>query len=335
MKLTYEQIKSITLGADRILENDGKYVFWRFNEKELDFFSKTALTPRETSTSGIQFEFKTDAKALTLTGYISLATPMTFYAFDVFVNGKFFTAMKNYTGEEIGIDRIESKFEIGDFEYTVDLPDGQNTVRIVFPWTLHAEIKDLILEGATFAEPVKKSKTLLMYGDSITQGYNSENPSKSYAVALAWALDAEAYNKGVGGACYFPALSEIKCDVNPDYITVAYGTNDWNQVTQPEFESNVRGFLTNLRTNYPTVKIIIITPIWRADYENEKPFGDFRDVERIVKNVASEIENTAVISGWNLVPHETASFADTKLHPSNKGFEHYFANLIKEVRKVL
>lgn len=335
MRLSYEQIKSITLGADHIDENDGKLAFWRFNNKELEYFSKTALTPRETSTAGIQFEFKTDAKSLTLSGFISFATPITFYSFDVFVNGKFFCALKNYTGEEIGIDRSEEKFEIGDFEYSVDFPEGEKTVRIVFPWTLHTEIKDVILGSATFVEPVKKSKTLLMYGDSITQGYNSENPSKSYAVALAYSLDAVAYNKGVGGACYSPALSEIKCDVNPDYITVAYGTNDWNCCTQPEFESNVRGFLNNLRNNFPDVKIIIITPIWRADYESEKPFGDFLDVEKTIKNVAADVENTVVISGWKLVPHETAKFGDLKLHPNNKGFEDYFANLEKEIRKVL
>ena len=46
---------------------------------------------------------------------------------------------------------------------------------------------------------------------------------------LADALGAEEVNKAIGGECFFPELAATKEDFQPEYITVAYGTNDWSR----------------------------------------------------------------------------------------------------------
>ena len=67
---------------------------------------------------------------------------------------------------------------------------------------------------------------MLVYGDSITHGYDALAPSKAYSVSVPFTLSANAINKAIGGEIFFPTLARIKSNINPDYITVAYGTND-------------------------------------------------------------------------------------------------------------
>ena len=115
-------------------------------------------------------------------------------------------------------------------------------------------------------EPVKAGKTLLAFGDSITQGMDAMRPSNRYVTKLANYLGAEEVNKGISGECYFPPLAEAKDDLNPDYITVAYGTNDWSKKGRDIFQVNSKAFYKALRKNYPNTPIYAITPIWRADF---------------------------------------------------------------------
>lgn len=59
---------------------------------------------------------------------------------------------------------------------------------------------------------------------------------------LADALGAEEVNKAIGGECFFPELAATKEDFQPEYITVAYGTNDWSRKLAEEFQTNCRAF---------------------------------------------------------------------------------------------
>ena len=79
---------------------------------------------------------------------------------------------------------------------------------------------------------------MIMFGDSITHGYDALNPSFSYANRLADLLNADFVNKGIGGERFFPTLAQLKDDIEPDYITVAYGTNDWAHSPKEVFDKN-------------------------------------------------------------------------------------------------
>ena len=70
-------------------------------------------------------------------------------------------------------------------------------------------------------------KRILCFGDSISQGYDALYPSNQYTPQLAKLLDAEEYNKAIGGEIFRPELALARDDFEPEYITVAYGTNDW------------------------------------------------------------------------------------------------------------
>jgi len=334
MKLGFEQIKSITQGAVNISESENGFSFHRFNEEEEKFYAATVHAKKIYFTAGIQMVFKTDADSLSMKAIIKENPSRKYFCFDVYENSNLVTEFKNFNHEDMTLPYTTKDCPIGNFSWQCSFEKGEKTVRIVFPFSLCPIISEFTLNNATYIEPVKRSKTMFMYGDSITHGYDCLNSSRGYSVQLAHMLDAEAFNKAMGGERFCPGLSKIKSDISPDYITVAYGTNDWSGISQEELETNCREFYKNLRTNYPDAKIFAITPIWRADCDIERQFP-FSEVFETINKVCNQIGGITVIDGFNLVPHKNELFADLRLHPSNEGFDHYAKNLYNEIRKYI
>lgn len=335
MKLDLSQIEAITQGASYVKESKTGISFHRFSKEEEEFYAATSFAQKAQSTAGIQLVFKTDADSLFIKATVSEGSTRKYFSFDIYVNDVLSAEFKNYEKENLPSPYTVYENELGSYDWSVDFEKGEKTVRIVFPFGARAEVSKLILENASFVTPVKRSKTMLMYGDSITHGYDALNPSRAYAVQLSHMLDAEAFNKAIGGEVFRPGLSEIKSDVNPDYITVAYGTNDWSNLTKEVFEDNCLSFYKNLHNNYPDAEIFAITPIWRDDYCGERVFGPFSDVSEIIKKVCNSVGNITVIDGFDLVPHDTNLFADFRLHPTNEGFDFYTENLYKQIIKYI
>jgi lysophospholipase L1-like esterase len=150
---------------------------------------------------------------------------------------------------------------------------------------------------------------------------------------LSETLGAEEVNKAIGGEIFFPDLAKLKDDFVPDYITVAYGTNDWNRIDEETFKNNCSEFYTTLSKNYPDSQIFAITPIWRKDLNDERMFGEFRKVEEDIKDIVKELNNVTLISGFSFVPEDEDFYADLRLHPNDTGFEHYFKNLYNKIMR--
>jgi hypothetical protein len=149
------------------------------------------------------------------------------------------------------------------------------------------------------------------------------------------AKQAEEYNKGVGGEIFFPPLARLKDEFVPDWITVAYGTNDWAWLTREEIKKNCTAFYSALRENYPNVPIFAVTPVWRADSDTVRACGSFSEVDRIITESVSALPGVYVVHGWDLIPHDTAMFGDERLHPSDEGFAHYAQNLYNAMKLYL
>jgi lysophospholipase L1-like esterase len=185
-------------------------------------------------------------------------------------------------------------------------------------------------------EPVKRPVSMISFGDSITHGYDCSNPSFSYASRLADAFCAEAVNKGIGGEMFYPTLASLKDDLDPDIITVAYGTNDWSHSTKVAFDRDAKAFYEILSKNYPKAKIFAITPLWRHNMDStEKDVGPFSYVHDYLAKVTAELPNVTLINGLELVPHEWRCFPGDGLHPNDEGFRHYANNLYAAIKKYL
>jgi lysophospholipase L1-like esterase len=337
MKLTIDDLRKITLGAVNISEKNGKPVFHRFTEdeeilyKERDEELSRSFSDRCTAPAGINLNFKTNSRLLRICCEVKAATSRSYFSFDVFENGKFIGALDNFKEDELSEDYTTCEFTLGKFKKDFYLSEKTKEIAVYFPWSVFTQNLEIELDDGAFIEPIKPKKKMLIYGDSITQGYDALRPHKRYAARLAEALGAEEINKAIGGETFFPALAQQKADFLPDYVSVAYGTNDWSTTDGKDFYKDVKAFYKALSENYPDSKILAITPIWRANYQENKPFGDFLSVEKQIASAIEGLKNVTLISGFNLVSHNTKLFADLRLHPRDKGFDEYFENLLKEI----
>ncbi|MBR2465319.1 MAG: SGNH/GDSL hydrolase family protein [Clostridia bacterium] len=337
MKFDFEKLKECTNGIEYLEKTENGFIPHRFSldeeraykEYRSDYYTK-CLSP-----ASVRIEFKTDAEALFISYNVKESSSRLYFATQVFVNGEYKGGNRNFNSTEEIQGNPSAKFELGTFGARVDLGEGEKDVSIVLPFSVILEITELRLDGATYANPIKKSKTLLAYGDSITHGYDAFYPANSYINRLGSMLDVTVCNKAIGGEIFFPELLGAENGADPDYVTVAYGTNDHSRGKREKTERDARLFYKTLREKYPRAKIFAITPIWRWDVDTVKPFGDFHDVEKIIAAAIKDLDDVYLIRGFDFVPHAPEYFADLSLHPNDTGFEHYAKNLYEQIVKYL
>ena len=337
MKLDYDKIKQITLGAVSVNEETSGITFSRFTPEQqemyrvrnADFYNKT-FAP-----AGVKLSFKTDSKNLFVKIKAIATSSRTYFSVDVCVNGKLIGSVDNFSGVKLERNYTVQKFELGEFSGKFELGDGEKDVCVHFPWSVRMVLEELSVDDDCYVKPLKPQKTLLVYGDSITQGYDAMRPSNRYISKLADKLCAEEFNKAIGGEIFFPELAKYKDEFKPDLITVAYGTNDWAMVDSRTFKDNCRGFFENLAHSYPDIKIFAITPIWRKLENVKSVFGTFENIEMNIKEQTEHIKNVIVISGADLVPCDENYYADLCLHPKDEGFEYYSDNLFNKLKTLM
>lgn len=337
MNLNLSQIREITLGAVRVEKIENDIHFYRFTVQQEELYKNRDddLYAKTFATSGVQIRFKTDSQSLFLKTEVSKASSRSYFAFDVFADGKKIGSLDNFSDVRLPQDYTKLSFRYGEFSKKFELGVGEKEVRIYFPWSVRATLKELSIDDGAFVMPIKPSKKALCFGDSITHGYDALYPSNKYITKLCNMLDAEEYNKAIGAEIFFPELAATKEDFEPDFITVAYGTNDWNRCTKEEFIQNCKEFFYNLNKSYPKSRIFAITPIWRKEMHEKREFGKFEDVAPIIEKEASVYDNVSVIHGFDFVPKDENMYADLRLHPNDDGFECYFDALSKKITELL
>lgn len=340
MKLNLEDIKKITTGAVKVTEENGKFVFSRFTDEQIELYQKYSkendrkFDERCKATAGIKIKFKTDSLKLGLKVDVLPSTSRRYFAFDVFVNGKMIDSLDNFSKVTLPLNYTEVDLPLGKFSKEFCLGEGDKEVTVYFPWSVQPIIEEVSIDGGAYFEEAKAPKTLLAFGDSITQGYDALHPSRRYISQLADKLHADEINKGIGGEVFFPQLAKTKDSVSPDYITVAYGTNDFSKSREDDFKVRCKDFLNALSHNYPDSRIFAITPIWRSDYKGTRDFGTFEKVEENIQSIVSSLKNVVAISGFDLVPKDEKYFSDLRLHPNDEGFIHYAENLYNSLKGV-
>ncbi|MBQ8332078.1 MAG: SGNH/GDSL hydrolase family protein [Clostridia bacterium] len=327
MNLTIEQIRSIATGVSRVEERDGAIHLLRFTaEQEAIYAARKdqGFWIKSNATAGVRLEFITDSRTLSIETKVSAGSSRRFFTYEVFCNGE---KIGSHGGTQLTDEVI-----VGSY---TNLGEGQKRIRVVFPWSVASPLLRFSLDDGATVLPIKKSCTMLIYGDSITQGYDVQNPAGSYASLLTDALDANAINKGIGGECFRPSLAEASDEIEPDYVTVAYGTNDWHKKEKEVFEENCAAFYQALSRRYPKAKIFAITPIWREDNDRLTKVGSFSYAADYIEQAVKALPNVTVLRGMDFVPKDPAYFSDKYLHPNDEGFAHYFKNLYEAIKQYL
>ncbi len=335
MVLGIEQIQSATTGAVRISQKLDGIHFFRFTREQQEMLStrKEDFYKRSFGTTGMRLRFRTDSAFLRIKFSVAYCDVKSVPVPDISVDGIFIEGTENcyktmpapYYGDR------EEPYTVFSLDY--DLAAGEKEICVYLPWCGAFILKELTLsDGASFV-PVLAEKRALCFGDSITHGAEATRPRNRYISRFCDYLGAAEYSKAICGEMFWPALADTLEPFVPDYITVAYGTNDWSKTTPEELRENCLGFYRNLMKRYPHAKIIAITPLWRADEVEKGRLITLADVHDLICEAVKDHPNATVIRGYDLVPHQVENYDDFRLHPNDVGFAYYYENLVKEYEK--
>lgn len=325
-KLSNENLRTLTVGAVRIEEEDGLLQFFKYTDEQMEGFGPWRKISPCTCTTGVKFDFYTNSKNVA----VSFAAAGKY---EIWLDGLLRHAL--VVGENEG----EGDIVVGErFETPITDAFGKTKnecrVTLYFPSHSVGVINYLELDEGAYSRRYEYSRRFLIIGDSLTQGWNSDYDSLSYANRLCRTFDAEGIIQGRGGSCYVPATMTKLENFEPDVVVVAYGTNDYVRIkSYEEYRKNVREYHDRLAECYGDKKIFIISPIWRR-LPSPNSNLDFCECREIIKDEA-ERHGFIHIDGARLVPPIEEDFFTDGLHLTDLGFSMYSENLTAELIKYI
>lgn len=324
MILTNEQIRSVALGAAESVCSPLGVSFYRFriaHAEAIDGFSSD-FGMKAYATAGIRLDLYTDSEFFAFAyDDVKAASSRKWYYFTLLVNG-----------EELA--RVGSELTTTTGELRVALPKGRNRVTLFFPNLSRARIKTVELSDGAKFKPFKPERRFVFHGDSITHGYDARSAANSYTNRIATACNAEIFNFAIGAACFDPRMIDETSDYKADAVFVAYGTNDWaKKGSLAEFSNDCEAFFRKLNSVHKGAPLFVILPIWRYNYQDEKPVGDFHAARKEIARIAtSSYPNARIVDLWENIPKDLALFSDG-LHPNDDGFVYYANGVLKHLQK--
>lgn len=313
-KLTSEQIKSITVGALKVWEEKDGFHFSKCTDSQIAawYSIRETLGERAEATTGVRLDFHTDS---------------SLFAFTVMQGDKY----------EVYIDNVlkyaYTQDDFSESKKKIYLDGKEHRITLIFPSHTIGILESVEIDDGAVIKPHSFDCKMLFIGDSITQGWNTKWDSLSYAYSVSRFFNASSVIQGIGGAFYHEATFDKDIDYNPDIICIAYGTNDWcNNENITDLRNHISLYLDKLTDRYGDKKIYGISPIWRADKDDNQPMGSFTECCGIVKEEIKK-HGMILIEGEYMVPHLPDFFEDGYLHPNDIGFAIYAQNLIMQMQK--
>ena len=336
MMTQINQIKEITLGALRVYEKDGYVCFSRFSEKQEQDLWDYGCGTKIFGTSNIRLEFWTKGGEISFDYEITPGTVREYYSVDLKVDGVY----------RYGVCKNTNK-DKDTFAFAVPLSEELKRVTVYFPATACLKLKNLSLPKDF--KPHNRTLKILTLGDSLVQGYHPNHFCNTYMNIVADELYANIINQAVGGDCFRRENVYIADGFEPDFITVAYGINDWASYRLGNGEE-AHAYLEALTTLYPDKRIFFTLPldnkyieeniknedIIKQDIaENKKRVSTLEEVRQILANVAKDFPTVTCINAKDFVPcWEDCYFAD-KVHFTDLGNVFYAIGYTKEIKKYI
>ncbi len=312
MKLTAEQIKRITVGALRVEQKENGIYFQKCTEKQVAAWYTLSgdLGKRAETTTGVRLDFHTDSDTLVL---------------DTLDGDKFEVMIDGLARYRVHAGPAREKGE----KLTFALGAGEKRVTLVFPSHSRGVLASVELADGATLTPHEHACKMLFIGDSITQGWNSRYDTMSYAWRVTQFFDANSVIQGIGGAVYHAGTTD-RIDFDADTVLLAYGTNDFGRyATLDELRMHASRVMDDIAAQFEEKRVVVITPIYRADWQKPKKMGTFAEACAVVAEEGAR-HGFMVVDGMELVPHNDDFMADA-VHPNDLGFGVYAENLIKKL----
>ncbi len=324
--MNLQQLQSIIHGVVSVEQNGEWISFHRFTEAQTAMYrtdaASTDFGDKTFATAGVRLAFRTSSRTLEFDWRVKAASACKSAWFDVYENRELIAHFG--TADE----------HVRQGHAAIPLAEGESDVEVYLPWSCKTELTlPVLTEGASLL-PICRDGYTLFFGDSITHGYYTDNPSLTYPERLCRMLHTELVNKGIGGEHFRPKLAALAEPKMPTRIVVAYGTNDWNFHKREVLIEDFRRFLNHLSANYPSIPVYAVSPIWRTDGEKETPFGaPVEAVHAAMEEVCRDMPNVHLLCGWEMTPH-TREYLSDFVHPNTQGFQAYADALCNAISKI-
>jgi len=152
----------------------------------------------------------------------------------------------------------------------------------------------------------------------------------------AAALDADVHNAAIGGAVLDSRLAEAVPQMDWDVVSIAYGTNDFNQgIPTRAFGENAFRLVEALIRAMPGKPVIIITPLTWAGGKTPNSAGlELEEYRSVLTEMLHGIRDAHIVLGDGLIPDDTRWFVDG-VHPNDAGMAIYAKNLMPVLKRVI
>lgn len=234
------------------------------------------------------------------------------------------------------------------------------TLEILLPHATHVEIISLKANSALTATRDSRPRWT-HYGSSISHGTNAVDPSRTWPLQAAHALDWNLRNLAFSGNAQLdPFVARLIRDQQADIITLKVGINLVNADSMRErtFRPALHGFLDLIRDGQPHTPMLVISAIAcpiqeqtpgpiiaaeaavvrtaRREVESDAGALSLQRTREIIEDVvSSRAENDTALGyydGQELFDTSHARLLYDQLHPSQEGLDHIATRFIDNMR---
>ena len=327
MILDRKTLESILTGALEFgWENNGLAPERFTAAQRANIRERSVEQPRDMAS--VALDFYTDARWIRLEA--GTRKERKVFVFDLLEDGVLTASVQSVMPEEGDVPFVTVEFP---------LTEGEKRVTLYLPWDRAARIRRVELPDGASVRPYVHRRSFVAFGDSITHGCYAAHPSMTYVSQLARLLDARVINQGIGGEFMCPDNLTPGTYPRFDFVTIAYGTNDYRHGTREEFDREMPEFLRRAAAEFPNTPIFVILPLWRLQEGQGKIWEMGRTLEEVrscIRQEAAKYPNMYLVEGAKLVPHLPEFYGDKfPLHPNDLGFGQYAMNLYREILPVL
>lgn len=325
-----EQLTALALGWSTTEISDAGWRALRLPPALRDIYQPAeASRLRMQCTAGVRLRFRSDARQLRVRWRCE--DPVR----------------QHYQGTLVLDDNPARALPVGSLEgpgewagtLAVSAAPGVHGFDLWLPHLCRCDVLGLELVDATLLEPARPARRWLAYGDSITQGMSAPLPHEAGVMRVAQAAGLDLLNLGVGGAKCDPRLAEIGAPAGPwDLISIAYGTNDFMVVLDPQaYAGHLRALLQRLRAQFPTTPLLVIPAPPATLPRFTEPNGQghrLADFQQAAAQAARSVTGTTVIAPEQLLEPAAGNFNDG-VHPNAVGFAQYARSVLAHLPAAL
>ncbi|MFD7443066.1 GDSL-type esterase/lipase family protein [Streptomyces sp. NPDC059909] len=208
---------------------------------------------------------------------------------------------------------------------TIELPSGEGPFTLHPPESQSPVILGLRGMGGTLL-PAPGRPRWVVHGDSITEGWWSTRPARSWPAAAGRALGLDTVNLGYAGAARgeLPVAQQLAA-LPAEVLTLAFGTNCWSRIpyTAPLLYETVRAFVALVRQGHPDTPLLVLSPVLHPEAESTPNAcgATLAELRTAMESAALDLASAgdgrlALLPGRGLL---TADHLADGLHPNDAG----------------